>query len=95
MYTADRFEFLTTAPDRPDVTIDQTVQGKAMLLERLADGLAFPDYFGDNWDGLIDCLSDLSWVQAAEVIIDHSAVPQLSARDLRLYLEVTVRSAMS
>lgn len=46
-----------------------------------------------NWDALIDCLSDLSWVQAAEVIIDHPKLPCLPTRDLRLYLESLIDAA--
>ncbi|MGD9953028.1 MAG: barstar family protein [Burkholderiales bacterium] len=34
---------------------------KAALLERLARSLAFPDWFGGNWDALEDCLCDLGW----------------------------------
>ena len=35
--------------------------GKAVLFERFAAALAFPDWFGANWDALEDCLGDLSW----------------------------------
>jgi len=37
------------------------VTDKAALLERFAVALAFPDWFGANWDALEDCLCDLSW----------------------------------
>src|SRR5215510_6367496 len=87
MYTADRFEFVPAAPHAADVTIDGSTNGKQQLLAQIAAGLAFPDYFGENWDALIDCLSDLSWSHATEAIVDHASLPTLSSRDLRLYLE--------
>jgi hypothetical protein len=93
MYSIDRFEFVTARPERADVTIDDSTVGKNRLLERLAQGLCFPDYFGENWDALIDSLSDLSWSQAPEVIIDHASLPQLGPRDLRCYLESLVDAA--
>jgi Barstar (barnase inhibitor) len=38
--------------------------GKEAMLERIARALAFPDWFGGNWDALEDCLTDLSWLAA-------------------------------
>lgn len=93
MYTADKFEFTMAAPERADVTIDESTQGKEQLLRRLAQGLCFPDYFGENWDALIDCLSDLTWSQAPEAIIDHAGIPYLPPKDLRLYLESLIDAA--
>ena len=93
MYTTDRFEFTTAAPEKADVIIDESTQGKQQLLKRIAQGLSLPDYFGENWDALIDCLSDLSWSQASEAIIDHAGIPHLPPRDLRLYLESLVDAA--
>lgn len=37
------------------------VRSKEALLERFAAALAFPEWFGANWDALEDCLGDLSW----------------------------------
>lgn len=34
---------------------------KRDLLELIATGLEFPDWFGRNWDALADCMDDLSW----------------------------------
>ncbi|MBA4742276.1 MAG: barstar family protein [Azoarcus sp.] len=38
---------------------------KADLLERIAATLAFPAWFGHNWDALADCLADLGWLPDA------------------------------
>ena len=35
--------------------------GKDAMLRALAQALAFPEWFGGNWDALEDCLTDLSW----------------------------------
>jgi nucleotide-binding universal stress UspA family protein/RNAse (barnase) inhibitor barstar len=39
------------------------------LLDALAAGLAFPDYFGGNWDAAFDCLTDQPWTAGAIVLI--------------------------
>ena len=36
--------------------------GKDDALARIAAALAFPAWFGGNWDALADCLRDLSWL---------------------------------
>lgn len=38
---------------------------KAALLGAFASALAFPAWFGGNWDALEDCLCDLSWRRGA------------------------------
>jgi len=39
--------------------------GSGEMLARLGEQLAFPDWYGQNWDALTDCLTDFSW-RAAE-----------------------------
>jgi|YNPBryantNP2012_1023418.scaffolds.fasta_scaffold00146_2 hypothetical protein len=41
------------------------IRSKAAFLEACSRALAFPAYFGRNWDALADCLRDLSWAPAA------------------------------
>ena len=38
-------------------------------LPSIAGALTFPDWFGQNWDALEDCLSDLSWREAAGYVL--------------------------
>lgn len=62
---------------------------KADLLAALASAGRFPDYFGGNWDALLDCLRDLSWIGERSVVIMHSDVPlQNDSSECRTYLEI-------
>jgi hypothetical protein len=84
---ADPFEY----SDRPVSILHVVVDGvtsKADLLRFLAAHLSFPDYFGHNWDALDECLRDLAWLPATEVILSHPRLPPLSPADLRVYLEI-------
>ena len=37
------------------------VQTKRDMLDIISKAMAFPEWFGHNWDALLDCLADLSW----------------------------------
>jgi len=56
---------------------------KTTLLQRIAATLAFPDWFGHNWDALADCLADLSWLQGRGhvILIENVQDAQKSAQD--------------
>jgi RNAse (barnase) inhibitor barstar len=49
------------------------VASKEGLLRAIAETLGFPDWFGENWDALEDCLTDLSWREAPGyvLVLDH------------------------
>lgn len=44
------------------------------FLSQIAVAMQFPEYFGNNWDALDECLRDLSWVPASGyVLVVHNA----------------------
>lgn len=45
------------------------------LLGRVAAALAFPDWFGHNWDALFDCLAELGEAGGAGclLVLEHAA----------------------
>lgn len=49
------------------------IEDKAGLLAALARDMAFPEWFGRNWDALADCLADFSWRPAEGylVLLEH------------------------
>lgn len=51
----------------------KNIARKEQLLNHAATALHFPKSFGQNWDGLEDCLTDLEWVDADGYVIyyDH------------------------
>lgn len=59
-----------------DATVTQAIRiagerlsGKSAMLEAVAKALAFPDWFGFNWDALEECLADLSWHEGAIALL--------------------------
>jgi RNAse (barnase) inhibitor barstar len=65
------------------------ITSKAELLRVLADAGCFPDYFGWNWDALVDCLCDLSWISEKQVVIFHRDLPvRGDLSECRIYLEI-------
>lgn len=49
---------------------------KAEMLATIGKAMAFPEWFGHNWDALLDCLADLSWhsnagIEGYVVILEH------------------------
>ncbi|MBW4583536.1 MAG: barstar family protein [Tildeniella nuda ZEHNDER 1965/U140] len=46
-----------------------TITNKAAFLHAIADAMLFPHYFGQNWDALEDCLTDLDWLNGDRFIL--------------------------
>ena len=74
----------------------RTIQGKKCrtpsgLFNEFARALAFPDYFGHNWDALEECLADLEWLPAKGYILlitDTQAVLPEVEEDYDTLLEI-------
>jgi RNAse (barnase) inhibitor barstar len=50
------------------------IQSKDAFLKAVGSSLDFPGYYGENWDALEDCLTDLSWIPAKGycLLFDHA-----------------------
>jgi hypothetical protein len=71
----------------------QDVTEKTALLRRIAATLAFPAWFGGNWDALEDCLTDLSWCEAQGHVLAFEGFQFLPADDLGVLFDVLISAA--
>lgn len=53
----------------------------ATLLNDVAVVMKFPDYFGSNWDALLDSLRDLSWIRASGFVVVFSKADSFLSLD--------------
>ena len=63
----------------------------ATLYAEFARALAFPDYFGHNWDALEECLTDLEWLPANGYILlitDAASVLSSDETEFETLLEI-------
>jgi len=75
-------------------TIPENIASKQALIATLARQLGFPDYFGENWDALDECIGDLSWLPIGPVVLQHADVPLIGdVRNARIYVAI-LRSAV-
>lgn len=63
-------QWLTVTTDPAPAVVDgRACRTRAAFFEEAARVLDFPEYFGRNWDALLDCLRD---VGAVAVIVAHA-----------------------
>ena len=70
------------------------VRGKDALMERVARSLAFPSWFGGNWDALEDCLTDLSWSTASGHVLLIEDANELSGDERGIFIEILASAAL-
>jgi len=56
------------------------IVSKTDFLKASAKAMSFPEYFGNNWDALEDCITDLDWVAANGYILLYTQ-PEIFARN--------------
>lgn len=69
---------------------------KRTLLARVAAQLDFPQTFGGNWDALLDCLRDLSWVKAngyALFFSDADGLEENAEKDFDTFLDILAEAS--
>lgn len=64
------------------------VADKAALLRRIGARLGFPAWFGQNWDALEDCLTDLSWREGDGHVLILEQFHLLPAEELGVLIDV-------
>jgi len=72
------------------------VTDKEDLLDAIGKDMAFPEWFGTNWDALADCLTDLGWRPAEGylVLLEHcDAMRACAESDLVEALQVFQEAA--
>jgi len=82
--------------DVPDGFVLKVLKGgkcrtPAGLFAEFSQVLKFPDYFGQNWDALEECLADLEWLPAKGYILLFIAAEKIlpdEEEDYATFLEV-------
>lgn len=100
MTTTSPFRYVDRASQYPIkgafvAVLPRTIDSKSALLEALATLLAFPAYFGFNWDALFDCLRDFSWITEQDIVLVHLGLPVLPEQQLRIYLRLLRDSVLN
>jgi hypothetical protein len=57
-----------------------TARNKEGLLAAIGRDMAFPEWYGQNWDALADCLADLGWRPAEGYLLLLEHADRLHAR---------------
>jgi hypothetical protein len=69
--------------------------GKEALLAEIARVLAFPQWFGGNWDALEDSLTDLSWSRAAGHVLLIEGAGALPDDERGIFIDILSSAAAS
>ena len=82
---------LATALNWPCYVVDLAgCDEKPELLQRVADALLFPSWFGHNWDAFFDCLVDLAAARHAAGCV----IVLRNASDMRLHAPEALDTAL-
>jgi len=83
---------LSHNPETTFVAHLSDINSKDQLFKELSYKLRFPEYFGDNWDALSDCLRDFNWIDQEGIVLVHDEVPKLDETTLDIYIQTLVEA---
>jgi len=67
------------------------VNTKYDIFNIFSETLNFPDYFGDNWDALEECINDLEWLKSKNMVILISNITHIKAKEfLKTFIDILV-----
>ena len=97
VYRSERSDEILDATQKSNLKVARLdlagAAGKQALLQRVADALEFPRWFGGNWDALEDCLSDLSWSAAGGHILLIEGAEGLPRDERGIFIEILASAA--
>ena len=67
--------------------------GKTSFMRDISSALGFPAWFGENWDALEDCLTDLSWCVAEGHVLVFEGFQAMSDDDVGVLIDVLITAA--
>jgi len=76
--------------DNEYIAVLDEVESVEQLFKRLKDNFNFPDYFGNNWNALNDCLLDFSWTDYKVVTLVVSEFPDLFIEDQDIFMKILI-----
>ena len=68
--------------------IPKGLVGTGKLFIEYKSLLNLPDYFGQNWDALDECLRDFNWFTIKQIIIYHDDLPNINEKEMKIYIDV-------
>jgi RNAse (barnase) inhibitor barstar len=101
---AEAYEFAWSVQQTPGrQAIVRVIRGAksrtaAELFDEFGAALQLPDYFGENWDALFECLTDLEWLPGDAYLLgvtDGDLVLDREPQQFRTLLDVLERAAQN
>lgn len=93
VYRAGRARELAEAVSGSNLSLVRIGVAGKPVLQAIAEALEFPDWFGENWDALEDCLTDLSWRKAAGHVLVFEGLGALALDERGTLIDVLASAA--
>jgi len=98
MSESDARDFVFPLQCAPSGGVVRVIRGwkcgdRASLHNEIGAALQFPEYYGENWNAMDECIRDLIWLPGDWYLLHVCAVESLLAEDLdqfRIFLDVLV-----